>query len=69
MGEKTVNFKVKLPCNCHMIWNEDNGEFLLCRRHEKEYRKSLGITDDEFIKRIANPRGSRLSNDLASSLR
>lgn len=62
--------EVLLPCSCLLTWDETEISLIICVRHLNNYNDiSSGLAAIEFIKMIANPRGSQLTSELASNMR
>lgn len=61
---------VLLPCSCLLTWDDTEISLIICVRHLDNYKDvSSGLAAIEFIKMIANPRGSQLTSELAGSMR
>jgi hypothetical protein len=59
-----------LSCNCLLSWNKTELSLIICMSHLENYIDTLSsIPALEFIKKVANPRGSRLTSEIATSMR
>lgn len=62
--------EVSLPCNCLLKWDEAELSLIICVKHLDSYIDTfLSIPALEFIKMVANPRGSRLTSEKATNMR
>jgi hypothetical protein len=62
--------EISLPCNCLLRWNETELSLIICIQHLESYiDNSSSHSTLEFIKMVANPRGSRLTSKVAANTR
>lgn len=62
--------EVSLPCNCLLRWDETELSLIICGKHLDNYIDTISsLPAIEFIKMVANPRGSRLTSKIATNMR
>jgi hypothetical protein len=62
--------EVLLPCNCLLSWDQTELSLIICTQHLDSYiDNSSSISTLEFIKEVANPRGSSLASEMAAKMR
>ena len=59
-----------LPCDCQLSWDESEVSLTMCEIHNIEYENyNFATYVPEFIKKVADPRGSQLSPRIAAILK
>jgi len=62
--------EVSLPCNCLLKWDETELSLIICIKHLDNYNDThSSLPALEFIKKVANPRGSHLTSEIATTMR
>lgn len=61
---------ILLPCDCLMSWNESEVSLTICTEHLDSYMNSLfSITPLEFIRKVADPRGSEFTSEVVTKMK
>jgi hypothetical protein len=62
--------EISLPCNCLLRWDETELSLIICVKHLDNYIDTISnLHAIEFIKMVANPRGSRFTSKIAMGMR
>jgi hypothetical protein len=61
---------ISLPCKCELGWDERETSLIMCNIHYNAYLDAgLNTAADDFIKKVASPKGSHYSHEILESLR